>query len=74
MDCYRIKCHCSESTDWVINAPDYDNCYWKYVERNPFPHTLNEIANLLGISISAVTTLEKKALSKLRKKLEKNIK
>jgi hypothetical protein len=71
MKCELDQCLCEQTTDWVINAPKYDNCYWKYSKNNARPHTLNEISQLLGISISAVTTLEKKALSKLRKKLQK---
>jgi DNA-directed RNA polymerase sigma subunit (sigma70/sigma32) len=56
-----------ESDEWTVNSPEHHNCFWTYLKYNNRSHTLNEIAHLLGISISAVTALEKKALAKLLK-------
>jgi DNA-directed RNA polymerase sigma subunit (sigma70/sigma32) len=39
------------------------------MRHNSRPHTLNEIAKLLGLSIAAVTTIEKKALKKVQRRL-----
>jgi DNA-directed RNA polymerase sigma subunit (sigma70/sigma32) len=39
------------------------------MRHNSRPHTLNEISKLLGMSIAAVTTIEKKALVKLKRKI-----
>jgi hypothetical protein len=64
-------CRCSENPeDWYVNAPAYHNCFFTYFKANARPHTLQEVANLLNMSISAVTTIEKKALEKLRQVVE----
>lgn len=41
----------------------------RYNERQ---HSLKEIAQLLGLSISAVTSIERKAMEKFKKKLRKH--
>lgn len=51
--------------DWWVNSEAYHNCFWTYLRNNPHPHTLNEIANLMGVSISAITSIERKAMEKL---------
>lgn len=72
-------CNCDEggnqlkkSNPWWVKAPKYHNCFWVYFRHNERPHTLQEIADLLALSISAITSTEKKAINKL--KLEFNSK
>lgn len=57
--------------EWYIAAPQYNNCFWTYMRHNPRPHGLKEVADLLGLSISAVTSIERKAMEKFKKKLKK---
>jgi hypothetical protein len=67
---HRDNCRCNEDPDaWSINAPEYYDCFFTYMRHNSRPHTLNEIAKLLGLSIAAVTTIEKKALKKVQRRL-----
>ena len=68
---HRINCRCNESVEeWYVNAPEYFNCFFTYMRFNNRSHTLQEIANLLNMSISAVTSIEKKAIEKLRQNQE----
>ena len=69
----NCKCLKSEKTrsDWWIDAPEYDNCMWTYLRHHERAHTLLEIATLMNLSISAITSIEKKALIKLRKRLKR---
>jgi len=55
---------------WWINAPEYSNCFWTYLRYNDRSHTLSEIAKLMKLSISAITSIERKAFSKIRKRVE----
>lgn len=74
--CNEKVCKCSEIEDpdeWHVNSKEHGNCFWRYLRDNPRPHTLQEIADLLGISISAVTNLEKKALKKFSKRLKNKL-
>lgn len=67
---HRDSCRCNENPDeWKVNSPEYHNCFFTYMRFNARPHTLNEISKLLGISIAAVTTIEKKALNKAKRRL-----
>lgn len=67
---HRDNCRCNEDPEgWKVNSPDYHNCFFTYMRHNTRPHTLNEIAKLLGMSIAAVTTIEKKALSKVQRRM-----
>jgi hypothetical protein len=67
---HRDSCRCQEDPEaWKVNAPEYYNCFFTYMRYNARCHTLSEIANLLGMSIAAVTSIEKKALNKLRNSL-----
>jgi DNA-directed RNA polymerase sigma subunit (sigma70/sigma32) len=60
-------CRCNESPEeWWVDSPEHFNCFFTYLKANLRPHTLQEIASLLHMSISAVTTIEKKAIEKLR--------
>lgn len=71
---HKDDCRCRKNPEeWFVNAPEYFNCFWTYLEYNSYPHTLQQIATLLGMSISAVTNTEKKALKKLKKRLAKQI-
>ena len=54
---------------WWVNAPEYWNCFWVYLRHNTRPHTLNEIGDKLDLSISAITTIERRAFQRLRKKV-----
>ena len=70
------NCKCGKSTKlvktdgWWINAPSYDNCFWAYLRYNTRPHTLSEVAKLLSLSISAITSIEKKAFARVRNKIK----
>jgi hypothetical protein len=71
------KCKCrsgkipiDKSNPWWIAAPEYYNCFWTYLRHNNKPHTLSEVANLLKLSISAITSIEKKAFNKMRNKIK----
>lgn len=67
------RCICrerGEDDDWWINSPDHNNCFWTYLVDNPEPHTLQSIADLLSMSISAVTTIEKRVVAKLKKRIK----
>jgi hypothetical protein len=72
---HNPKCRCRKNKkakeDWYINSPKYHNCFWVLIRHECRPHTLLEIANLLGLSISAITSIEKKALIKLRKRMKR---
>ena len=59
----------SKEHPWHIENSKYNNCFWSYIYYNDRPHTLNEIATLMSLSISAITAIERKALVKLKKKL-----
>ena len=73
---HRADCRCGRNapldrtSPWWINAPEFDNCFWTYLRYNDRPHTLSEIAKLMKLSISAITSIERKAFAKLRKKVE----
>lgn len=58
----------NESHDWWIRSKEHHNCFWVYLRANKRAHTLNEISKLLNLSISAVTSIEKKAELKLKRK------
>lgn len=60
----------TEEHDWWINSPTYHNCFHSYMKHNTRPHTLIEISKLLNLTISSITTLEKRAYKKLSKKLK----
>lgn len=67
---HRDSCRCHENTEeWKVNAPEYHNCFFTYMRHNSRPHTLNEISKLLGMSIAAVTAIEKKALQRVRRRM-----
>lgn len=63
----------SPEDEWYVNAPNYSNCFWTYLRHNVRPHGLAEIADLIGISISAVTAIERRAVRKLKKRLKKHV-
>ena len=69
-------CKCGKSRKlgkndpWWVNAPAFYNCFWTYLRHNNRNHTLQEVADLLELSISAITSIEKKAYSKLRNKIK----
>lgn len=67
MSCKKPNCKCKGDPKWAVAAPTFDNCFFQYIAKNARPHTLQEIANLLGITVFSVTTVEKKALKKLHK-------
>lgn len=67
---HKDACKCQEDPDeWWVNSPEHFNCFFTYLRHNARPHTLNEIAKLLNITIAAVTSIEKKGLTKLKRKL-----
>lgn len=63
----------SPGDEWYVNAPEYDNCFWTYLRHNNRVHGLAEIASLIGVSISAITAIERRAVKKLKKRLKKYI-
>lgn len=63
--------------DWYVHSRAFHNCFWTYLRHNTRPHTLSEVAKLMKLSISAITSIERKAYRKLKKRarqfeLEKN--
>lgn len=67
---HRDNCKCNENPDeWYVNSPEYHNCFFTYMRHNARIHTLNEISKLLGMSIAAVTAIEKKATEKMKRRL-----
>lgn len=67
---HRDACKCQENPEeWWINSPEHFYCFFTYMRYNSRPHTLSEIAKLLGMSIAAVTSIEKKALIKAKRRL-----
>lgn len=73
-ECKFKECLCKENEKWRINAPDYGNCFWTYLAFNKRHHTLKETAELLGLTISVITTTEKKAIDKIAKRFRKSLK
>lgn len=59
--------------EWWVDAPEYHNCFWVYFKHNSRSHTLLEISKLLRLSISTITSIEKKALNKFKKNLKRFI-
>lgn len=67
---HRDNCRCNENqAEWRVASPEYYNCFFTYMRHNSRPHTLNEISKLLGMSIAAVTAIEKKAMNKVQRRL-----
>ena len=67
---HRDSCKCNENPEeWRVAAPEYHNCFFTYMRHNARPHTLNEISKLLGVSIAAVTAIEKKASVKMKRRI-----
>jgi hypothetical protein len=60
----------TKTDEWWVNAPEYYNCFWLYLKYNTRGHTLSEVAKLLRLSISAITSIEKKAFAKVRNKIK----
>jgi len=60
----------SKDNVWWINSPDHSNCFWVYLRHNTRTHTLLEVANLMDLSISAITSIEKKASLKMKRKFK----
>lgn len=57
--------------DWFIESIEHNFCFWAYLKDNPDrKHTLQEVGNLIGMSISAVANIERKALAKLKESLD----
>ncbi len=55
---------------WYVNAPQHSNCFWTYFKHNKRSHTLAEVADLIGVSISAITAIERRAMRKLKKRMK----
>lgn len=69
--CRCGKAETLETDDaWWVNAPEFHNCFHVYFRHNTRVHTLSEVAKLLGVSISAITSVEKKAFAKLRTRIK----
>lgn len=64
--CGKHKETLKEDDPWYVNAPEYYNCFFTYMKHNSHAHTLNDIAKKLNLSISAITSIERKALEKLK--------
>ena len=58
---------------WYLNAPQYDNCFWTYMRHNSRPHSLREVAEIFGVSMSAIANIERSALQRFRKKLRRKL-
>lgn len=59
----------NKNSDWWINSPSHSNCFWVYMRHNTRQHTLLEVSKLLELSISAITSIEKKAYLKMKRKV-----
>lgn len=57
---------------WFVNSIKYHNCFWTYIKANPEPHTLKQVAELLNLKVPATASIEKRAISKLKKILKKS--
>ena len=55
---------------WWIHSPEHGNCFWTYLRYNDRPHTLSEVAKRMKLSISAITSIERKAFVKIRRQAE----
>ncbi len=62
-ECSKDNCKC-----W-IDYPEDLNCMYVAIDKYG-PMTLNEVAKRLGISLVRVSQIEKKALSKLCKRIK----
>lgn len=74
---HREDCRCGKTElplakgdAWWIHAPEYGNCFWTYLRYNDRQHTLAEVAKMMKLSISAITSIERKAFAKIRKRSE----
>ena len=72
-ECKLKDCPCRESDEWFINSPEFGNCFWNYFRNNKKVHTLSEISKLTDLSISAVTSIEKKSIKKIQKSIQKKL-
>lgn len=68
--CGKDKLPLAKGDAWWVDAPEYGNCFWTYLRYNDRQHTLSEIAKRMKLSISAITSIERKAFTKLRRRLE----
>lgn len=69
--CGKHKQTLKKDDPWYVNAPEYHNCFFTYMRYNSHAHTLNEIAQMLDLSISAITSIERKALEKLKRRAKR---
>lgn len=72
--CDHYKSPLPKKHDWYINSPEHHNCFWMYLEDNNRKHTLSEIAKKLDTSMSVITSIERRALKKMKTKLGKLLK
>jgi len=63
------KCCTEDSCRCWIDYPEDDNCMYVAIEKHG-AMTLAEVAKRLGISLVRVSQIEKKALSKLYKRIK----
>lgn len=69
---YNIK-HLDEAVDGLSDQREREIICWRYGLKGRKPHTQKEVAARLGISRSYVSRIEKKALQKLKKCYEEQL-
>lgn len=71
MGCLFFSKETCEECSWKINSPQYDDCFWVYIQEHSDtegvmnPTTQTEIAELLDIKPTQIVSEIKKALTEL---------
>jgi hypothetical protein len=71
-EAYDVSCPNSDCKNWMDFEEDL-NCALVAVDKNPEGLTLREIGDRLGISFVRVCQIEKSAVRKLKKRIEKPV-
>ena len=67
-----VSCPNSDCKHWMEHEDDF-NCSLVAVDKHPSGLTLREVGERLGISFVRVCQIEKSALGKLKKRIEKPV-
>jgi hypothetical protein len=73
INCTRPSCRCENDPEWWVKSPEHGNCFFAYMADNPREHTLDEVAELLEMTIPSVSASERKAVIKLRKLVNRHL-
>jgi hypothetical protein len=69
---YDVSCPNTECRHWISHEEDL-NCTLVCVDKHEDGVTLREVGERLGISFVRVCQIEKKAIQKLKKRIEKPV-